>query len=121
MPAMMEAAKLGKQAAKVGFDWPDHRGLFPKLLEEIDELKLETMKGDLEAETEELGDLLFTVVHLARHRKIDPEFALRAANAKFRRRFALMEQLAEEKALEKCTSEELEELWQKAKLPATFI
>ena len=91
---MMEARKLGSKAAKVGFDWPDVEGLFEKLQEEIAELKAE-LKKPVEAEQsrveEELGDLLFTAVNLARHLKVDAESALRAANAKFRARFRAME------------------------------
>ena len=122
VPAMMEAVKLGQQAAKVGLDWPDHRGVLAKLLEEIDELQIETSTGKVEAQTEELGDLLFTVVHLARHLKIEPEFALRAANAKFRKRFELMERFAAKgKALEECTPEELEAMWQRVKRPDSLI
>jgi ATP diphosphatase len=100
VPALMEAEKLGRKAAKVGFDWPDATGLFAKLAEEIGELQAEVKPG--EAETgesrarvfDELGDLMFTAVHLARHLAMDPEFALRGANAKFRRRFVAMESAA---------------------------
>ncbi len=117
MPAMIEAAKIGSKAAKVGFDWPDASGLFEKLDEEIAELKAEV--GDEpnhEAAFEELGDLLFTAVNLARHLKLDPEFALRAANAKFRKRFGAMEREAGgADALAAASSEELEAMWQRAK------
>lgn len=117
MPAMIEAAKIGSKAAKVGFDWPDASGLFAKLDEEIAELKAEV--GDEpnhEAAFEELGDLLFTAVNLARHLKLDPEFALRAANAKFRARFGVMEREAgSADALAASSSEELEAMWQRAK------
>src|SRR6266567_726163 len=98
MPAVLEASKLGSRAAKVGFDWPNAEGLFDKLQEEISELKAELTpsserqsKAAIEAE---FGDLLFTAVNLARHLKVDPESALRATNAKFRRRFAAMESAA---------------------------
>jgi nucleoside triphosphate diphosphatase len=118
MPAMMEAGKLGSRAAKVGFDWPNADGLFAKLDEEIDELRSE-VDGAVTAPAaieEELGDLLFTVVNLARHLKVDPEQALRAANAKFRRRFVAMESAAGgHKALAERTPDELEALWAKAK------
>ena len=80
MPAVLEAAKLGSRAAKVGFDWPDTDGLFAKLQEEIAELKAEMVKtdpADQISTSEELGDLLFTAVNLARHLKVDPESALR--------------------------------------------
>jgi len=114
MPAILEASKLGSRAAKVGFDWPDATGLFDKLDEEIAELKAELNAP--EAAFEELGDLLFTAVNLSRHLKLDPEFALRAANAKFRKRFAAMEQIAGgSDELATRTPAELEALWQKAK------
>src|SRR6185437_14470500 len=92
MPAMLEAAKLGSRAAKVGFDWPNAAGLFDKLQEEIVELQseLSPVEGQpsSSAAEQELGDLLFTAVNLARHLKIDPESALRSSNAKFRHRFS---------------------------------
>ena len=89
MPAVLEARKLGSRAAKVGFDWPNVEGLFDKLAEETAELRAE-LAADPQNERveEELGDLLFTAVNLARHLKVDPELALRKTNAKFRRRFA---------------------------------
>ena len=98
MPAVMEAGKLGSGAAKVGFDWPNAEGLFDKLQEEIAELHAELARpagGEATAAVEEeFGDLLFTAVNLARHLKVDPESALRSANAKFRRRFVAMESAA---------------------------
>lgn len=119
MPAMLEAGKLGSRAAKVGFDWPDTEGLFEKLQEEISELKAELSVENLPAASaaeEELGDLLFTAVNLARHLKIDPESALRACNAKFRRRFAAMESAAGgADALTALSPTQLEELWNHAK------
>ncbi|MBS1823202.1 MAG: nucleoside triphosphate pyrophosphohydrolase [Acidobacteria bacterium] len=121
MPAMMEAGKLGSRAAKVGFDWPDAGGLFDKLDEEIGELKDELSRpaGDARAVEAELGDLLFTAVNLARHLKIDPESALRSANAKFRKRFGEMEREAGgQDVLRGRTPAELEELWRRAKVTA---
>jgi XTP/dITP diphosphohydrolase/ATP diphosphatase len=119
MPAMLEAAKLGSRAAKVGFDWPSADGLFDKLQEEIAELKAELAKGNAPAQDsikEELGDLLFTAVNLARHVKVDPESALRSANAKFRGRFRAMEAIAGGfEALASLAPEELEALWNQAK------
>ena len=115
MPAMLEAAKLGSRAAKVGFDWPDAAGLFAKLDEEIAELKAE-LGVDPAAAFDELGDLLFTAVNLSRHLQLDPEFALRAANAKFRARFRAMEDHAGGSAvLAQSTPAELEAYWQTAK------
>ena len=117
MPAMLEAGKLGSRAAKVGFDWPNAEGLFEKLQEEIAEVKAELVPaGKTEAVEDEVGDLLFTAVNLARHLKVDPESALRRANAKFRARFAEMEQAAGgAAALEGMTAEELDALWVQAK------
>lgn len=116
MPAMLEAGKLGSRAAKVGFDWPNAEGLFAKLEEEIGELRSEISEGSTAAVEEELGDLLFTVVNLARHLKVDPEQALRTANAKFRRRFVAMEREAGgHEALQKLSPDELEALWAQAK------
>jgi ATP diphosphatase len=120
MPALMEAGKLGSRAAKVGFDWPDTGGLFDKLQEEIAELHAEldepTASQSIPAIEAEVGDLLFTAVNLARHLKVDPESALRATNAKFRRRFAAMEVAAgSSDALATCTPSQLEILWNQAK------
>lgn len=127
MPAMMEAGKLGSKAAKVGFDWPDARGLVEKLREETAELEAELavgaepmgMGGASAAVEEEMGDLLFTAVNLARHLRVDPESSLRAANAKFRRRFGSMEVAAGgAAALAGMSAEELDALWGKAKVGA---
>ncbi len=117
MPALSEAAKLGSKAAKSGFDWPDVSGLVDKLREETAEIEAELpdASNNHEALTEELGDLLFTAVNLARHLKIDPELALRDSNAKFRRRFSSME-TASPKPLEELAPNELESLWNRAKL-----
>ena len=120
MPATLEAGKLGSRAAKVGFDWPDTSGLFDKLQEEIGELKAEMAPSSGDRSTSaiesELGDLLFTAINLARHLKVDPESALRAANAKFRRRFVAMESSAGgPEALAASTPSELDLLWNQAK------
>jgi nucleoside triphosphate diphosphatase len=121
MPALMEASKLGSRAAKVGFDWPSVDGLFDKLAEETAELKEaisanrgEPAHSNHDAIAEEIGDLLFTAANLARHLKIDPELALRATNAKFRRRFAAMEKQSST-SLGNLSPGELEELWAQAK------
>jgi ATP diphosphatase len=118
MPAMLEAGKLGSRAAKVGFDWPDAAGLFDKLQEEIAELhaELAPTAPSMNAIEEELGDLLFTAVNLARHLKVDPESALRKTNAKFRQRFAAMESAAGGRdALAASNLSELDGLWNQAK------
>ncbi len=117
MPAMLEASKLGSKAAKVGFDWPNADGLFDKLAEETGELRDELAGGARKDRVqEELGDLLFTVVNLARHLRVDPEFALRGTNAKFRERFAAMEQEAGGHAgMAAMPPEQLESLWDRAK------
>ena len=118
-PALLEATKLGSKAAKVGFDWPDRAGLLEKVEEECREIEAEVGAGAVpEAIEGEVGDLLFTVVNLARHLKVDPELALRRTNGKFRRRFAAMEQ-ASERALEERSAAELEALWARAKQQET--
>jgi nucleoside triphosphate diphosphatase len=116
MPALAEAAKLGSKASKAGFDWPDVSGLMQKLREEIAELEVEIAAGDSAREMagQELGDLLFTAVNLARHLKIDPELVLRDTNARFRDRFGAMEHEAD-RPLEELPPEELERLWAHAK------
>ena len=88
LPALERANKLQKRAARTGFDWPDATGARAKVVEELAELNAEQEQGPRE---EELGDLLFAVVNLARKLKIEPEVALRAANAKFERRFRHIE------------------------------
>jgi MazG family protein len=114
-PALLEAAKLGGKASKVGFDWPDRAGLLEKVQEECAEIEAEVVSGAAaEAVEGEVGDLLFTVVNLARHLKVDPELALRRSNVKFRRRFAAME-LATDRPLSERSAAELEALWTQAK------
>jgi MazG family protein len=114
-PALLEAAKLGSKAAKVGFDWPDRAGLLEKVEEECREIEAEVQAGAApEAVEGEVGDLLFTVVNLARHLKVDPELALRRTNGKFRRRFAAMER-ASDRALSEQSAADLEALWTRAK------
>jgi MazG family protein len=114
MPALAEAAKLGSKAAKAGFDWPQWRDLLPKIAEEVAELKAEAEAGRKAGIEAELGDLLFTVVNLARHLGVDAEMALRGCNLRFRDRFREME-LAAKRPLEELPAAELEELWIAAK------
>ncbi|MGB6134766.1 MAG: nucleoside triphosphate pyrophosphohydrolase [Acidobacteriaceae bacterium] len=116
MPALIEAGKLGSSAARVGFDWPDTSGVLAKLREETAEMAVEIDAGDTKSAAEELGDLLFTAVNLARHLKVDAELTLRDANAKFRRRFAAMEALSPE-PLDRLSPDQLEALWTRAKFP----
>jgi ATP diphosphatase len=110
LPALLRAEKLQKRAARTGFDWPDASGPRAKIDEELAEV--EAAASDAERE-EEVGDLLFAVVNWARKLNIDPEAALRAANAKFERRFKAME-AADEKFSE-LSLDEQEALWQGAK------
>lgn len=92
MPAMTQAMKLGKKASKVGFDWPNVDGVLDKIHEEVDELKVELIEDNTEQEHAEFGDLLFAMMNYARHRKIDPDMALRQASLKFEARFRKMEE-----------------------------
>jgi nucleoside triphosphate diphosphatase len=140
MPSMLEANKLSSRAAQIGFDWPDVEGLFEKLGEETAELRQNLLEfpapgprpegrgvadsgrqiisEDLRTRLEEeVGDLFFVLVNIARYLAVDPESALRKTNRKFRRRFAWMEQRLHERGTnpEKVSTEELESLWQRAK------
>ncbi|MEE9100605.1 nucleoside triphosphate pyrophosphohydrolase [Pseudomonas nitroreducens] len=117
LPALSRANKLQKRASQVGFDWADALPVVDKVREELDEV-LEAMAGnDTEAQAEEVGDLLFVVVNLARKLKVDPETALRAANAKFERRFRYIETALRDqgRSLEGTSLEEMDELWGAAK------
>ena len=98
LPALARAAKLGKRAGRVGFDWPDASGVRAKMTEELREFD-EVPAGDSARRAEELGDLLFATANWARHQGIDPEEALRLANAKFEKRFRAMESLARDRGL----------------------
>jgi uncharacterized protein YabN with tetrapyrrole methylase and pyrophosphatase domain len=140
MPALLEAHKLSSRAAHVGFDWPNVEGLFDKLREETDELREqlqdfpapgprpqgrgvagagrvavpEELRNRLE---EEVGDLFFVLVNIARYLAVDPESALKKTNRKFKRRFQWMEERLRQsgRGPEQATVEELESLWQQAK------
>lgn len=109
LPALERAEKLQKRAARTGFDWPDARGARAKVGEELAELDAET---DQQRRTEELGDLLFAVVNLARKLGISPEAALKAANSKFERRFRAIEQAP---GFPELSLDEKEALWVRAK------
>lgn len=111
LPALLRAEKLQKRAARTGFDWPDTVGVIAKIEEELDEVQAAISQGERE---EEVGDLLFAVVNLARHLKVDPESALRAANSKFDTRFRTMEAIAGD-AFPDLSLDQKEALWQQAK------
>ncbi|MGB9459242.1 MAG: nucleoside triphosphate pyrophosphohydrolase [Bryobacteraceae bacterium] len=117
LPALVEAQQITSRAAQVGFDWENPEQVLEKLQEEASEFA-EARRGGSPAELEnELGDMLFTLVNLARFVKVDPEQALRATNAKFRRRFGYIERKLAERGKKPAdaTLEEMEALWQEAK------
>ena len=117
LPALMEAAKIASRAAGAGFDWNNVDEVLDKLREELAELDGARKTGSQEALQDEIGDLLFVIVNIARFLKVDPEQALRGTNAKFRRRFGHVEQglEAQGKSPKDATIEEMERLWQEAK------
>ncbi|MCP5464427.1 MAG: nucleoside triphosphate pyrophosphohydrolase [Deltaproteobacteria bacterium] len=117
LPALFEAWKMSKKAAKTGFDWSDVSGIFEKMNEELDEVKEAIAQNDNDKIEEEIGDLLFTVANIARFKKINPELALQKANRKFKSRFQSMEESARSKNinLETLSPTQWEELWQHAK------
>jgi MazG family protein len=117
LPALLRALRLSEKAARAGFDWENDGQVFEKVREEIGEWEEAASRGDGEAALAELGDLLFSLVNVARRMGIDPEAALQSANGRFTRRFAWMEtSLARAgTALEAAGASRLEELWQEAK------
>jgi MazG family protein len=117
-PALLEALKLTKKAAKVGFDWEDAEQIFDKLDEETGELKTAIAENDAEKIDEEIGDLLFVIVNLARKFEVEPETALKKTNRKFRRRFGFIERelKARGKPFEESSLEEMDALWNESKL-----
>lgn len=116
LPALMRAEKLTKRAARINFDWPSADDVLAKLDEELAELKEAQAADDQEALTEEMGDVLFVVANLARKLKVDPEEALRRANAKFTRRFSYIERrLAEQGRTGPQPLDDMEALWLEAK------
>jgi MazG family protein len=117
LPALMEARQIAGRAAGAGFDWSNVDQVFEKLQEELAELDGVRKAGSPEALQDEIGDLLFVIVNIARFLKVDPEQALRGTNSKFRRRFAHVEEglEAQGKSLGDASIEEMESLWQDAK------
>nr|WP_306455639.1 nucleoside triphosphate pyrophosphohydrolase [Marinomonas spartinae] len=117
MPALMQAEKLQKKAAKVGFDWPDTAPVFAKIREELAELEEAIQQAEQAHIEAEMGDVLFAMSNLARHLKVAPDVALNRTNVKFRRRFARIEALVSErgKRLTDCSLEELDVLWEQSK------
>jgi ATP diphosphatase len=117
LPALKRADKIQKRAARVGFDWPDVAPVWDKLQEETHEVQEALANDDAAAVQDEIGDLLFTVVNLARHVNVDAETALVAANNKFEKRFRQVEQLAskQQDVLSELSLSELDALWDKAK------
>ncbi|EKE02906.1 MAG: hypothetical protein ACD_20C00316G0004 [uncultured bacterium] len=113
-PALMAATQISKKAIKVGFEWPNVKSLWECLDSEIKEFQQAVEQEDQEKMEDELGDILFSLVNVARWHGVDAELALLRANKKFTGRFQLMEQIAT-KDLTECTQDELENLWQSAK------
>ncbi|WP_063768647.1 nucleoside triphosphate pyrophosphohydrolase [Verrucomicrobium sp. BvORR034] len=122
LPALMRAQKIQKKAAKVGFDWPDFEQVVAKVHEEVQEIAEAVAQQDQKAIEDEVGDLLYSVVNVARRLGVDAETALAAATAKFERRFGRVEEiiLAQGKTLEDSTLEEMDAVWEATKhLPAS--
>jgi ATP diphosphatase len=118
LPSLARAEKLTKRAAKVGFDWPDVHGALPKIAEETAEVLAAHQSGDEAHTADEIGDLLFAVVNVARHLGVEPEAALRAAARKFRRRFEGVELLARARDVDLHAADlaTLDALWDEVKL-----
>jgi tetrapyrrole methylase family protein/MazG family protein/ATP diphosphatase len=120
-PGLLEGLKLSKKAAKVGFDWKDTSQIFDKLDEEVAELKAAMNGRDPGEIAEEVGDLLFVVVNLARRLDVEPETALKKTNRKFRARFKFIEQQlkAAGRTLDDASLDEMDELWNRSKSAST--
>jgi tetrapyrrole methylase family protein / MazG family protein len=114
MPALAYAFEISRRAVRVGFEWPDLQGVIDKIQEEIGEIKA---AKNQEEKSDEIGDLLFTLVNFARWEGVDPETALREANEKFYKRFAKMEAMAKERGfeLQKLTPKAWDDLWEEVK------
>lgn len=114
LPALLQAQEYQERAARLGFDWFDVQGVLEKVVEEVRELQEVTNETEL---VEEFGDVLFSLVNLARWKKINAEFALRAANQRFRERFSYIEQVARHQGrkISEMTLEEMDRLWEEAK------
>ena len=119
-PALLEGLKLTKKAAKTGFDWENADQIFEKLDEETAELRAAIKSGDTANVAEEIGDLLFVVMNLARHLDVEPETALKKTNRKFRKRFKFIEDELKRKGttLEDASLSEMDALWNQAKAAA---
>ncbi len=117
LPALMRAEKLGKRAARVGFDWPDISGVLAKVDEELAELRAELDDGTSARQAQEIGDLLFACANLARKAGLDPETALHGASRRFESRFRFLEAAlrAQQRDPKSVPLAELEKLWQAAK------
>jgi nucleoside triphosphate diphosphatase len=117
LPALARALKLQQKASKVGFDWNDAKAVIDKIREETDEIEAELANGEAESVKQEVGDLLFVIVNLARHLGVDPESALRMTNLKVERRFAAIEDglATVGKKPEDATLAEMDALWEAAK------
>jgi len=118
LPALVEAQKIAAKAAGAGFDWENVEQVFDKLKEELAEIDAARASGNPAKIEDEIGDLLFVVVNIARFLNVDPEQALRKTNSKFRRRFGHVEEglAADGKTPQQATIDEMEALWQAAKL-----
>ncbi|MFT8368181.1 nucleoside triphosphate pyrophosphohydrolase [Acetobacter papayae] len=117
LPALLRASKLASRAARVGFDWPDERGVLDKVREEVEEFAVEMAGGDHARMQDELGDILFSVASLARRLKLDPEACLRQACDKFTRRFEGVEARLTDKGLSMAEQDvqTLDALWREVK------
>lgn len=118
LPALVQCKKIQDRAANHGFDWVEVEPVYEKILEELDEVKEAWESGDKEHIEEEIGDLLLVAVNLARHMQVDPEQALKKSTRKFTRRFEYIENkvLQSGREVNKCELEELDSLWNEAKL-----